>query len=198
MPGNKVLVNNAGQITEVATNNSSAGAADANKIVSLNAQGLLDSTMVNSKTTSVGAGDSGKIPALDGSGRLDQSFMPVGIGADTQSIVASEALAAGNLVNIWNDGGVAKVRKADATVAGKEAQGFVLDAVSSGASATVYFEGNNTAVTGRTPGLQYLATTAGTTATAAPTGAGNVVQRVGFATSATSVNFQAGTPIVLA
>ena len=147
--------------------------------------------------TSAGAGDAGKIPALDAAGRLDNSMMPVGLGADTASVTTSEALAAGDLVNIWNSTG-AKARKADATVAGKEAHGFVLSAVSSGASATVYFEGTNTGVTGLTPGVNYLSTTAGTATATAPSGSGNVVQRVGFATAAAALNFASGTPIVLA
>lgn len=148
-------------------------------------------------TSSAGAGDSGKIVALDVTGRIDNSMMPVGIGADTATIAASEALAAGDLVNVWNSTG-AKVRKADATVAGKEAHGFVLAAVLSGANATVYFEGTNTGVTGLTPGKQFLSTTAGTATGAAPTGSGNVNQVVGFATSPTALNFQSSTPIVLA
>jgi hypothetical protein len=168
MAGNKYLTNNAGTITEVASLQSSAG-----------------------------AGDAGKIPALDAAGRLDNSMMPSGIGADTASVTSSENLAAGDLVNIWNSTG-AKVRKADATTAGKEAHGFVLSAVTSPAAATVYFEGSNTGVTGLTPGPQFLSTTAGVATATAPSGAGNVVQRVGFATAAAALNFQAGIPIVLA
>lgn len=168
MAGDKYIRNNAGTLTEQAAIQSSAG-----------------------------AGDAGKIPALDASGRLDTSMMPVGIAADTAAITASEALAAGDYVNVWNSGG-AKARKADATTAGKEAHGFVLAAVTNGAVATVYFEGSNTAVTGQTPGPVFLSTTAGQGAAAAPSGAGNVVQRVGFATSATSVNFQSQPPVVLA
>ena len=153
---------------------------------------------MNSKTSSAGAGDSGKIPALDGSGKLDNSFMPTGIGADTASITASEALAAGDLINIWDSAGTFKVRKADATTSGKEAHGFVLAAVSNGAVATVYFEGSNTGKTGLSPGKQYISTTAGGCTTNAPSGSGNVVQVVGFATSATVLNMQANTSYVLA
>jgi hypothetical protein len=160
-----------------------------------NAAGTI--TEVSTPTTSAGSGDSGKIPSLDGAGRLDTSFMPTGIGADTAVIVASEALAAGDLVNIWNSTG-AKVRKADATSAGKEAHGFVTASVLSSGNATVYFEGSNGSVTGLTPGVQYLTTTAGTASGTPPSGSGNVVQRVGFAPSATSLNFDSGTPIVLA
>lgn len=154
-------------------------------------------TEVQPVVTSAGAGDAGKLAQLDGSGRFDSSTMPVGIGADTATITASEALSAGDLVNVWNSTG-AKVRKADASTSGKEAHGFVLSAVSSSASATVYFEGSNTQVTGLTPGVVYLsASTPGLATGTAPSGSGQVVQRVGFATAATSLNFQSQTPIVL-
>lgn len=146
--------------------------------------------------SSAGAGDATKIPHLDGSGKLDTSFMPTGIGADTALIQASENLAAGDLVNVHNSGG-ARVRKADATTSGKEAHGFVLSAVTSGNNATVYFEGPNTQVTGLTPGPQFLSTTAGLTTATAPSGSGNVVQRVGVATAAAVLNFEASVPIVL-
>lgn len=169
MAGNKYLKNNAGTITEEAAIQSSAG-----------------------------AGDVGKIPAVDASGRLDTSFMPVGIAADTAVITASEALAAGDLVNIWNSSGP-KVRKADASTAGKEAHGFVIAAVSSSAAATVYFEGSNPQVSGLTAGVQFLsAASPGLSTSTAPSASGNVVQRVGLASSATNLNFEASQPIVLA
>jgi len=148
--------------------------------------------------TSTGATDADKVPVLNASGQLDSSFMPSGIGADTASILASENISAGNLVNIWSNVGVANVRKADATVVGKEANGFVLSAFTAATNAQVYFEGNNTSVTGLTPGKQFLATTAGTATSAAPSTSGNIVQIVGFATSATNLNFQSLPSIVLA
>ncbi|AOU99862.1 MULTISPECIES: hypothetical protein [Delftia] len=147
--------------------------------------------------TSAGAANAGDIVALDDSGRIDNSMMPVGIGADTAVIAASEALAAGDWVNVWNSTG-AKVRKADATTSGKEAHGFVLAAVTSGANATVYFEGTNTQVTAQTPGPVFLQTTAGTGGATAPSASGNVVQRLGVAVSTTAVNFEGGVPVVLA
>lgn len=147
--------------------------------------------------TSAGAGNAGDLVSLDDSGRIDNSMMPVGIGADTSAISASETLAAGDWVNVWNNSG-AKVRKADATTAGKEAHGFVLAAVTSGNPATVYFEGTNTQVTGQTPGPVYLQTTAGAGGTTIPSASGNVVQQVGVAVSATAVNFERNMPVVLA
>ena len=148
--------------------------------------------------SSAGAGNAGDVPVLDESGRLDNSMMPVGIGADTATITASETLAAGNWVNVWNDASTAKVRKADATTAGKEVHGFVLSAVTSGNPATVYFEGTNTQVTGQTPGPVFLQTTAGAGGITIPGASGNVVQQVGVAVSATAVNFERGAPVVLA
>lgn len=170
MPGNKYIANNAGTFTEVVALQSSAGVADA-----------------------------GKIPALDAAGRLDQTMMPAGVAADTYSVLASEALAAGDLVNIYNNANTANCRKADASSTGKEAMGFVLTAVAAAATATIYFEGNNTAVSGLTPGKQWLsATTPGKSASSAPTAAGSIVQSVGFSASATELNFQHSNPIVLA
>jgi hypothetical protein len=192
----KYIKNNAGVLTEVEAKNSSAGAGDAGKIPALNASGVLAASIVNSTVSSAGAGDSGKLAALDGSGRLDTTVMPTGIGPDTKAITASEALSAGDFVNIHSSSG-AKVRKADATTAGKEAHGFVLAAVSNGASATVYFEGTNTGVSGQTPGPVFLQTTAGTAGTTAPSTSGNVVQNIGIAVSATEINFEKGVHIVL-
>jgi hypothetical protein len=154
-------------------------------------------TEIIAPVTSAGAADAGKLPALNASGKLDSSVMPTGIGADTQVIVASEALAAGNFVNVYDSTGP-KVRKADATTNGKIAHGFVLSAVANGANATVYFEGTNDQVTGQVAGDVFLATTAGAATATAPSASGNVVQPIGVAVSATAINFQYNRPIVLA
>ena len=116
---------------------------------------------VEATVVSAGAGDAGEIVALDSGGKLDISVMPTGIAADTTVAAASEDLTAGNYVNLWNSTGL-KVRKADATTAGKEAHGFVISNVTAPANATVYHDGTNNQVTGKTVGAQqYLGTTAG-------------------------------------
>lgn len=155
-------------------------------------------TETEATDVSAGAGNAGDIVALDASGRLDPSVMPVGIGADTQVIQASEALAAGDWVNVWSDAGAFRVRKADAATAGKPAHGFVLAVVSSGANATVYFEGTNTQVSSQTPGDVFLSTTPGLGTATPPSASGNVVQRVGIGTSASTVNAEFSQPVVLA
>lgn len=150
-------------------------------------------TEVEASISSAGAGDAGKIVALDSTGRIDDTMMPVGIAADVNVVNASEALGAGDLVNIWDDAGTPKARLADAS-GDKQADGFVLAAVSLGDPATVYSEGTNDQLSGMTGGVeQYLsaATPGGVTATP-PTGSGDLVQRVGKAFSATALNFQKG------
>lgn len=149
-------------------------------------------------TTSAGSTDSGKLPALDNSGRLDVSVMPVGIGADTKAIATSETLPAGCFVNIYDNFGSFAVRKADATTIGKEAHGFVLSAFTHPTTATVYFEGNNTAVSGATPGNIFLGTTAGGFTVTPPSATGNIVQKIGVSTGATSINCEFAEPIELA
>jgi hypothetical protein len=155
--------------------------------------------LVTAITATAGSGDAGKIPALDVSGKLDNSFLPTGIGAETKAVIASEALSAGDFVNIYNNAGTATARKADATTAGKEATGFVLNAVSPEATATVYVAGINTILTGLTAGARYvLSTTAGgvMVRASAPSSSGNVYQEIGVALSATEIAFEPGEPIV--
>lgn len=193
----KFLKQNAGALTEEAALTTSVGAGDAHRIPALNDSGVLDASIINGTTVSAGASSAGKTPVLGGDGRLNPTMMPVGVDVAVSVMTASEALVAGNFVNVWNSTG-AKVRKADAATAGKEAHGFVLSAVASGATGAVYFEGTNTAVTGQTPGVVYLSATAGLATATAPSAAGQVVQRLGIAISATEIQFEAALPIVLA
>lgn len=191
----KLIKNNAGALTEETTLITSVGAGDANKVPALNGQGILDDSILNASVVSA----PNKTAKYDASGKLDITVMPTGIGADTAIVTASEALASGDLVNIWNNAGTANVRKADGNSPGKEAHGFVLAAFSSSTAATVYFEGSNNQQSGMTPGVQFLSiTTPGKTQATAPTGAGKIVQKVGFAVSATVLNFQCSNPITLA
>lgn len=166
------------------------------KYIKLSNGGFAEESSVG---TSGGAGDAGKLPHLDGSGRLDGSLMPPGIGADTKPIQASEALVAGDFVNVWDSAGSFRVRKADASADGKRAHGFVLAAVASGATGTVYFEGANNQVSGLTAGEVYLsATSPGQVTATPPSTAGQVVQRLGVAVAANEINTEIGPPVVRA
>jgi hypothetical protein len=59
--------------------------------------------------------------------------------------------------------------------------------------------GTNNQVTGATAGVVYLSSsTPGGSTSTAPSGSGQTVQRLGVATSSTSIDFGRQTPIVLA
>lgn len=163
MAGNKYIANNSGKLKEVAATQSSTGVSDANKIVALGTDGL-----------------------------LDVSLMPAGVGAEIVVAPSSENLTAGDFVNLYNNTGAINVRKADATTNAKPADGFVLAGVTSPANATVYLiSAKNTAVTGLTIGSEYfLSTTPGAITSTAPSTAGNIVQRLGKAKSATEFIFE--------
>ncbi len=184
----------AGRIKQVVAIISSAGAGDGEKIVATDTTGKLHDSVM-------GAAETGNnvVVKTKSDGTLDPSIMPAGIGASTVTVVASEALAAGDLVNLWNDAGTPKARKADATAEGKEAHGFVTASVLSAANATVYLEGKITGLSGRTAGArQYMATTPGTITETPPAAAGNVVQYIGTAYSATAVAFDRDEPVTVA
>jgi hypothetical protein len=157
-------------------------------------------TLVTGISTSSGAGDANKLVSTGADGYLSATLLPAGFGGDIKILPAFEALAAGDLVNVFLDAGAAKVRKADASSAGKQAHGFVQAAVASGASATVYFEGANTQNTSLTIGavLYLSATTAGRATNVAPSTAGQVVQEIGVSVSATEYNFEPQRPVTLA
>ena len=168
------------------------------KILTLNTDGSF--LEVNPPTVSAGAGSAGLIPALGSTGALDISFMPTGIGADVQVMIASEALAAGAFVNVYNNGGVTTVRNALAADNTKPAKGFVLSAVPTSGQATVYVRGLNNLVplTGlnafSTGSNVFLSPTViGEATSAIPTTTGSIAQVIGtveaIGSSTATVNF---------
>ncbi len=149
---------------------------------------------VSAVESSAGVGDEGKIVALNASGHIDSTMFDSALLSETKVAPASENLAAGDLVNIWNDAGTLKVRKADASAAnaGEKAHGFVNAAVTAPANATVYFDGEVSGLSGLTLGAEYFlsdSTPGGITATPVTT-AGNLLQSVGVAKSATTLSFE--------
>lgn len=148
-----------------------------------------DPTAQEATTVSTGAPNSGDIVALDTSGKLDVSVLPTGVGPEVAILVATEALAAGDYVNVWDDAGTPKVRLADNSN-GRRAHGFVKAAVSVSANATVYFEGDNDSLSSLTPGLDIFLDTAGGVSQTAPleSAVGTIVQKLGVARAATIVS----------
>lgn len=160
---------------------------------------LVDGEMAENEglQSSAGSADAGKIPALDGTGRFHVSMMPVGIGVESKSIVTSEDLSASDLVNLWNDAGTQKARKADASN-GRRAHAYVLEAVTSGQTATVRFEQSITGLTGRTPGKMQFLGLAGAMTETPPSTAGHISQQVGVAVTSDEMSFEPQQPITLA
>ena len=146
-----------------------------------------------------GAGSANMLVGTNAAGTIDPTFLPAGIGGDVTTLPATEAIAAGALINIWSNAGVASVRNADSATAsaGKPADGFVNAAVAQGANATVYASGQDTGLTGLTPGsLYYLGPSGAVTATP-PSARGTTVQQVGRAYSATVLDVQIKAPIAI-
>lgn len=103
-----------------------------------------------------------------------------------QTAVASEALASGDFVNVWNNGGVISVRKALA-LPGLTAHGFISQAYAVSAVVTILPNGLNTEMTGLTPGQEYWisGTVPGGVTSTAPAPPTYLIQRIGIALSAT-------------
>jgi len=155
-------------------------------------------------TTSTGPSDGGKVVAtLESTGRFDLTVMPAEIAPEVVDAVASEALAAGDFVNLWSDAGVLSARKADASGGvGKKADGYTLDAVLDEGTARVYKNGINDQRSGLTVGVEYyLSNTVpgGLLAKgSAPTTATHILQRIGIAKSATEIFVEIENPIIRA
>jgi hypothetical protein len=155
-------------------------------------------TQVQATVTSAGAANDGDVVALDSAGKLDISVLPTGLGPDVALIVASENLAAGSYINIYNNAGTVNVRLADNSNS-RDAHGFVKTSVTSGNNATVYFEGDNDDLSSLTIGARYYLSTAGAaTATAPVSPAAQISQFLGIAINATTINTDIDDCVVLA
>lgn len=153
---------------------------------------------ITALAVSTGVADANKIVMTSSTGRIDGSLMPVGIGAETQVMVASEALIAGDFVNIFNNGGVPNARKADNSN-GRSANGFVLESVANAANATIYLSGLNNARTGMIPGTVYFLGTSGGVSTSPPpsTSIGAIIQQLGVSANTTTIQFDYDAPITI-
>lgn len=142
-----------------------------------------------SKDVSAGAADAGQIVSLNAAGLIDPSMLE---DSDVTSIPAFEDLSAGDYVNLFDDGGTLKARKADNSN-GRDAHGYVKDTVVSPAAVNVYFEGANANLSGLTKGARiYLDTVGGVTEVpldpTLPANDAKIHQFLGVAISNTEVN----------
>lgn len=145
-------------------------------------------------TQSTGAADAGKIIATNAQGQIDPSFL-----ADTEVIVreASEDLDTRDVVNVFDDLGTAKVRKADGSAYNTRAMGIVINNYLTGENAAILSEG----VVGGFAGLivgdpVFLdAATPGEITQVPPTASGAIWQKLGVAVSATELRIEIGEAI---
>lgn len=169
----------------------------ADKYLGIDGNGV--TSEVEGTVTSAGAANAGELVALDASGKLDPTVLPSGIGDSSKSIAASENMTAPCLVNIHNSSGQ-KVRYADASTAAaaKQAMGFIKDTVVAPANVNVYFEGEIPGFVGLTPGVVYFLsdTTPGGVTDTPVTITGRILQRIGVATSDTTIDYEANPPII--
>ena len=146
---------------------------------------------------STGVSDADKIVATGADGKLDVSLMPSSITVQTKIAPASEDLAAGDLINLWDDSGAVKARLADASTS-RPAHGYIKAGALTGANATVYLEGVNDQLSGLVAGDVWLGESGAVTQTAPASGSGGISQLVGTALSATEMDFEKEQPIGLA
>jgi hypothetical protein len=133
---------------------------------------------------------------VDDQGRITAASNGVGGTSTTVVIEASENLDAGDMVDIWDDSGTEKVRKA-ATDTNRKVHGFVLANVVSGDPATVYLSGIVTGLSGMVAGQTQYLITDGEVDPTAPTTVGYIVQELGVALSATTMKFEPQETIIL-
>jgi hypothetical protein len=100
---------------------------------------------------------------------------------------ASEAIAAGALVNFWNNSGTLGVRNANATLAGKPCHAFATTAVASGSYGEFIQQGTCFLIGSLTVGATYYLSNTNGLATNAP---GVILQRIGYAIGPSTLVFR--------
>jgi hypothetical protein len=153
-------------------------------------------TQESTVDSSAGAGDSGKLISLDGSGKIDSSFMPTGFGADTRTVTAGETLAAGDLIYMDATPEAFKAdANSDAKAAiGFVLAGITAAATGTAYFGSGIISGLSGLTAGA---KYYLDTTAGGITTTKPSGSGDIIQQVGVALSATELYFEPQEAILL-
>lgn len=114
-----------------------------------------------------------------------ETVVPIG-----DTVLIASSIAAGMLVNIYNDGGVPKIRPAIATEVGRRAMAFVTQNGAGGQTIVPKFFGTNPYFTGLVPGTMYFLswTTPGQISPVGPdSGSGYLWQPVGVAISSTEL-----------
>lgn len=152
-------------------------------------------TLEDGIDVSAGVADAGKIIKTDAGGLIDPSFLP---STGDISVEASEALSAGDYVNLFDDSGTVRMRLADNSN-GRPADGYVLTAVAPLATGVIkpLHVGVNNQLAGLTLGSRYFLGTAGAVVLTPPSASGETVQCLGIARSATELYQQPEDPVLI-
>lgn len=108
--------------------------------------------------------------------------------------IAHEDMGGGRFVQFFESGGETRIRYADASLS-RHAQGFIIQAVSAGASVAVYNEGDMPNLAGIVPGQTYFLSSIGQRSTTQP-GAG-ISQIVGFGETTSNLTVSLHIPITI-
>jgi len=168
------------------------------KYITRNAEGIQE--MVNGATIG-GSGDANAIPQLDAGGKLAAAMLPDGVGSDTVVLPATESLSAGDQVNFYNNTGTASCRKADGGTNKFAAHGYVKTSVSTGNPATIYKAGSCpvTFVEADIGKPVFLSvSTPGLATVTVSTGAGKILQSIGYVEKTSSFDVEYGEITILA
>lgn len=113
-------------------------------------------------------------------------------GSGFPSLLASETLTAGDLVNVFSGG----VRRASSNDTTRQAHGFVTSSAVATNPVIVFYSGLITGITGLTTGARYFLSASGAESTTPPAITGQLSQEIGVAISTTALLFQPGPAII--
>lgn len=146
--------------------------------------------VLRTPATAGGGGSANLIPQLDGSGLIPVSMIPPEAldGVWEESVVLSETVAAGDLLNIYNNGGVLTARRAKAS-GPTPLQATAVAKTAGNSTDTIVAQIGVVAVTKTGHGFTlweplFLSTTAGAFQATPPNTSGQLVQTVGYAKTA--------------
>lgn len=112
-----------------------------------------DITLYTAISSSNGVSDANKILCTDSNGKINVNFLPtIGTSQNTLTTLASDNIFEGDFINLFNNGGIINIRKADALL-NRIAHGFSNNFIPAGDIGTVNLKGENTTPYLLTPGV---------------------------------------------
>ena len=151
---------------------------------------ITGSLLVSGSITSTGGGGGSGFP-FTGTALITGSIVLTS-GSGFPSLLASETLVAGDIVNIFSGG----VRRASSNDTTKQAHGFVTASYSATDPVVVFYSGLLTNTLGLTAGARYFLSSSGAESPTPPGLTGQLSQEIGVAISTRALLFQPGPAII--